>query len=111
VDLCDYNQADWPPAVRLEMFRDRFVFSLHDDTLKERLLRETKAVEIALFKETDERDVYQSTSYQKVRDCSTAQSTVAVLRCNIVVVVDEHISQNNIQLMGRKTSDRGRQRP
>jgi len=35
VDSCDYNKQDWPPAVRLEMLRDRFVFGLLDDTLKD----------------------------------------------------------------------------
>ena len=52
VNSCDYNKEGWPPAVRLEMLRDRFVFGLLDNILKERLLHEielnlTKAVEIA----------------------------------------------------------------
>jgi len=100
VDSCDYNQADWPPAVRLEMLRDGFVFGLRYDTW---LLRET---ELNLTKVHRDESLqrnrwrrclqsHQSMPYQKVRDYSTAQSTVTVLRCNLVVVVDKHISQNN----------------
>ena len=33
VDSCNYNKEGWPPAVRLEMLCDRFIFG---HTLKER---------------------------------------------------------------------------
>ena len=42
VEACEYNKEDWPAAVRLEMLQDKFVFGLHDDSLKERLLRENE---------------------------------------------------------------------
>jgi len=47
-DYCDYDKEGWPPAVKNEMvrdkfvfgLRDKFVFGLRDDNFKERLLRE-----------------------------------------------------------------------
>ena len=62
VDSCDYSKEGWPPAVRMEMLRDRFVFGLQDDNLKERLLREselnlTKAVEIAQRQESSKKQI------------------------------------------------------
>ena len=42
VDYCEYDKMGWPLAVRNEMTRDKFVFSLIDDRLKERLLCETE---------------------------------------------------------------------
>ena len=35
VEACEYNKEGWPAAVRLEMLRDKFVFGLLDDSLKE----------------------------------------------------------------------------
>ena len=50
IDLCEYDKEGWPPAVHQELIRDKFIFGLADDSLKERLLREAdvslaKAVE------------------------------------------------------------------
>ena len=42
VDYCEYDKTGWPLAVRNEMTRDKFVFGLIDDGLKECLLRETE---------------------------------------------------------------------
>ena len=42
VNSHDYNKEIWPAAIQLEMLHDKFVFGLPDDTLKERLLCETK---------------------------------------------------------------------
>ena len=43
IDHCDYEREGWPwpEAVKTEMIRDKFVFGIRDDNLKERLLRET----------------------------------------------------------------------
>ena len=40
IDSCEYDKTGWPAAVKAEMIRDKFVFGLIDDSLKERLLRE-----------------------------------------------------------------------
>ena len=40
-DSCEYDKEGWPAAVKLELTRDKFVFGLLDDALKERLLRES----------------------------------------------------------------------
>ena len=60
IDLCEYDKKGWPPAVCQELIRDKFVFGLADDGLKERLLREvdvslTKAVEMAQQAESSKR--------------------------------------------------------
>ena len=39
IDLCEYDKEGWPPAVHQELIRDKFVFGLMDDNVKERLLR------------------------------------------------------------------------
>ena len=41
VDYCEYDKEGWIPAVKAEMLRDKFIFGIRDDALKERLLRET----------------------------------------------------------------------
>ena len=41
IDHCDYEKEGWPEAGKIEMIRDKFVFGIHDDYLKERLLRES----------------------------------------------------------------------
>ena len=41
IDYCEYDKTDWPPAVKNEMTRDKFIFGLIDDGVTERLLRET----------------------------------------------------------------------
>ena len=38
IDYCDYDRDNWPEAVKTEMIRDKFVFGIRDDHLKERLL-------------------------------------------------------------------------
>jgi len=40
IDSCEYDKTGWPAAVKAEMTRDKFVFGLIDDVLKERLLHE-----------------------------------------------------------------------
>ena len=40
-DLIDHCEEGWPEAVKTEMIRDKFVFCIRDDHLKECLLRET----------------------------------------------------------------------
>ena len=59
IDLCEYDKERWPPTVCQELIRNKFMFGLTDDNVKERLLRETdftlsKAMEtvqqIELFK-------------------------------------------------------------
>ena len=39
VDYCEYDKEGWIPAVKAEMLRDKFIFGIRDDALKERLLR------------------------------------------------------------------------
>ena len=41
IDYCEHNKTGWPPAVKNEMTRDKFIFGLIDDGVKERLLCET----------------------------------------------------------------------
>ena len=41
VDHCEYDKEGWPDAVKTETVRDKFVFGLRDDSLKERLLQES----------------------------------------------------------------------
>ena len=41
IDHCEYNKEGWPDAVKTETVRDKFVFGLRDDSLKERLLQES----------------------------------------------------------------------
>ena len=64
IDLCEYNKEGWPPAVRQELIRDKIVFRLIDNSLKERLLREVdislaKAVETAQRAESSKRQVQE----------------------------------------------------
>jgi len=40
IDNCEYDKTGWPAAVKMELTRDKFVFGLLDDALKERLLCE-----------------------------------------------------------------------
>ena len=35
VDHCDYQKEGWPGVIKTEMIRDKFVFGLNDDSLKE----------------------------------------------------------------------------
>ena len=51
IDMCEYTKEGWPASVRQELIRDKFVFGLTDDSLKERLLHKasltlSKAIEI-----------------------------------------------------------------
>ena len=67
--MCEYSKEGWPAAVRLEMLRDRFVFGLLDDTVKERLLREkdldlAKAVEITQRQELLKQQIKEMASKQ-----------------------------------------------
>ena len=62
IDMCEYNKEDWPASVRQELLRDKFVFGLTDDSLKERLLREasltlSKALEIAQRSESSKQQI------------------------------------------------------
>jgi len=50
--MCEYTNKGRPQAIRQKLTRDKFVFGLMNDILKERLLREAnldlnRAVEIA----------------------------------------------------------------
>ena len=62
IDTCEYNKEGWPAAVRQELIRDKFIFGLTDDSLKERLLREasltlSKAIEIAQRSESSKQQI------------------------------------------------------
>ena len=62
IDMCEYVKEGWPPAVREELTRNKFVFRLIDDNLKERLLREpnldlNRVVEIAQRGESSKQQV------------------------------------------------------
>jgi len=66
IDSCEYSKEGWPAAVRQELTRDKFVFGLIDDSLKERLLLEasltlSKAVEIAQRSESSKQQVKDMT--------------------------------------------------
>ena len=57
IDNCEYDKTGWPSAVKTEITRDKFVFGLIDDVLKERLLREVdltleRAVSLAQHSES-----------------------------------------------------------
>jgi len=41
IDHCKYNKEGWPEAVKTETVRNKFVFGLKNDNLKEQLLQET----------------------------------------------------------------------
>ena len=81
IDLCEYEKEGWPSAVRQELIRDKFVFGLIDNNLKERLLREvdvslTKAVETAQRAESSKRQV-QEMSKPSVNNVQAARETKA----------------------------------
>ena len=68
IDTCEYNKEGWPTAVRQELIRDKFVFGLTDDSLKERLLREasltlSKAIEIAQRSESSKQQIKDMTRF------------------------------------------------
>ena len=78
IDMCEYTREGWPPTVREELTRDKFVFGLIDDNLKERLLREsnldlTRALEIAQRSEA---------SKLQVKEMGAHSTTVNALRRN-----------------------------
>ena len=78
VDSCDYNKEGWSPTVCMEMLHDRFVFGLLDDTLKERLLCETKldlakAVEIAQRQESLKKQIKDMSSKAPINALSKGQ--------------------------------------
>jgi len=59
---CEYNKDGWLPAVKAELTRDKFIFGLQDDSLKEHLLRESdltlpRAVSIAQRSESSKKHV------------------------------------------------------
>ena len=73
IDNCEYHKTGWPAAVKMELTRDKFVFGLLDDTLKERLLREAdltlpKAIALAQRSESSKIQAkamsVQNTSFQ-----------------------------------------------
>ena len=71
IDMCEYNKEGWPAAVRQELIRDKFVFGLIDDSLKERLIREasvtlTKAIEIAQRSESSKQQIKDMKSLQRI---------------------------------------------
>ena len=41
IDYCEYNKGGWPPAVKVELTSDKFIFGLQDNSLKECLLHES----------------------------------------------------------------------
>ena len=60
--MCEYNKEGWPPAVRQELIRDKFVFGLIDNSLKERPLHEaslnlSKVIEIAQQSESSKQQI------------------------------------------------------
>ena len=77
VDYCEYDKTGWPATVRAEMLRDKFVFGLIDDSLKERLLvRDTseltleRAVSIAQRSESSKLQARQmSTAVASAVNC------------------------------------------
>ena len=78
IDMCEYIREGWPPTVQEELMRDKFLFGLIDDNLKERLLREpnldlTRALEIA----------QQSKALKlQVKEMGARSTTVNALRRN-----------------------------
>ena len=73
VDHCDYQKEGWPSAIQTEMIRDKFVFGLNDDNLKERLLQEAdisleKLVTLAQRTESSRQQVKEMTSHVKAAD-------------------------------------------
>ena len=79
MEACKYNKEDWPAVVRLEMLRDKFVFGLCDDSLKERLLREneldlTKAVEIAQRQESSKKHIKDMSTKPEINVLSRGQT-------------------------------------
>ena len=41
IDHCNYEREGWPEVVKTEMIRDKLVFGIRDDNLKEHLFQET----------------------------------------------------------------------
>ena len=75
-DYCEYDKTGWPPAVKNEMMRNKFIFGLIDDGMKERLLRETdltleRAVALA-----------QRSEASKLQVKAMSSSTNLVYRCD-----------------------------
>ena len=66
IDHCDYEREGWPEAVKTEMIRDKFLFGIRDDNLKEHLLRETdislnKVVALAQRTESSKQHIKEMT--------------------------------------------------
>jgi len=75
---CEYNKTGWPPAVLAELMRDKFVFGLRDDSLKERLLRESdlilaQAVSIAQRSESSRQHVKEMSTSKQSANCDKVQ--------------------------------------
>jgi len=65
-DYCEYDKEGWPAVAKNEMARDKFVFGLQDNILKERLLREadislSKLVAVAQRTESSRRHIREMT--------------------------------------------------
>lgn len=78
IDHCEYNKTGWPPAVKTELTRDKFVFGLLDDSLKERLLRESdltlaRAVSIAQRSESSKQHVKEMSTAKQSANCDEVQ--------------------------------------
>jgi len=75
IDDCEYNTA-----VKTELTRDKFVFGLRDDSLKERLLRESdltlsRAVSIVQRSESSKKHVKEMTNSKLSMDCDEVRYT------------------------------------
>ena len=73
IDNCGYDKTAWPAAVKMELTRDKFVFGLLDDALKEWLLCEAdlslqRAITLAQCSESSKTQAkemsIQNTSFQ-----------------------------------------------
>ena len=78
VDYCEYDKTGWLAEVRAEMLRDKFVFGLRDDALKERLLvRDTTELTLELAMSLAQRS---ESSEVQVKEKSTASVNCAEIR-------------------------------
>ena len=74
IDYCEYNKEGWPPTVKAELTRDKFIFGLQDDSLKERLLHESdltlpRAVSIAQRSESSKKHVKEMSNSKHSIEC------------------------------------------
>ena len=111
IDLCEYDKEGWPPAVRQELIRDKFVFGLMDDNVKERLLRETdvtlsKAVETAQRTESSKKQIKEMgrPSVNAVQESEQSRKQSQYIRSRQCTQCGRHHKPRNCPAFGQQCS-------